>query len=809
MPVEEVEGPGIAAEPVEVLTLRPPTRPAGAGPVATAAVEVVEVAAVADAVEEVGAAVASAGAVVVAVSDAVEEAAPPEDDPEDDPPGGGGGGGPVEVDPLAPEHGGWFTGARPDPCRTEPLARAVAGKLSELREAAAAMGPGVSMVEDPLRGVARAVALALALEGAEDTGGRRSLLGKVQTPEVLDDLAAARLDRSCAPLLDMALQRARAAGRGAAGPVDKLTRQVDDHAKRRRTQLAVEGAGEREAAQPQLPAAVAELRVPPEWSVSPQGIRNVADLDRIVAVTDRWVVIVGRSWAPETGEHFVDLMWPTLGGEGTTTKTVPRADIATPAALRALAAYGAPLCQDPRWLVGFLGALEAANEGKIPTRVSVRTMGWASLPGGVRVFVLGSEVLGTGGEEVEVLPMEGAESAMAGWGRGGSLRGWADAVAEPLQRFPALGVFYLAALAAPLLEVLDRPSFFVDLAGDTSTGKSTALEVAASVWGSPDARRGVFKSWDATAVGLERTAETLGCLPVLLDDTKVADRNVARNLYRLASGQGKIRGRPDGLRKQGSWRTLVISTGEAPVTERSEDGGTRARVLSLTDPPFPGLPAAEGRAVVQGLSSAAHAHHGHAGRAMVQHLTGADWGALRARYGALREGFAGDWASSGVAVRLAAHAAVLLLAAELAGDLGLPVPDVVEVETLLRRVAESGAVESDRPRVALVSLLSWVGSNPGRVFPGHDSDRDPHAGWIARRLDGGDLAIVGDAARRYLEDMGHDVSSATRAWGQRGWLEHDGGKLTRALGFGGYRIRCYRVRAAAVEGVMGDAGGES
>lgn len=362
----------------------------------------------------------------------------------------------------------------------------------------------------------------------------------------------------------------------------------------------------------------------------------------------------------------------------------------------------------------------------------------------------------------------------------------------------------MAALASPLLDVLDRPSFFVDLAGDTSTGKSTALELAASVWGSPDGKRGVFKSWDATAVGLERTAETLGCLPVLLDDTKLADKNVAQNLYRLASGQGKIRGKPDGLRKQGSWRTLVISTGEAPVTERSEDGGTRARVLSLTDPPFPGLSAAAGREVVQGISSAAHAHYGHAGRAMALHLAGADWTALRARYSAIQAGFVGEWADSGVSVRLGSHAAVLLLAAELAGDIGLPVPDVVEVETLLRKTAERGAVESDRARVALASVLSWVGANPGRIFPG-EKDRDPPGGWLARNLEGGDIAIVGDSARTYLADHGHDVASATRAWGQRGWLDH-GDKLTRSLGFGGNRVRCYRVTSTARAEVMGGEG---
>jgi hypothetical protein len=709
------------------------------------------------------------------------------------------------ADPLDPRLGGWFDGPPPDTPPADPLAAEVVNRLATLRELATELDPGTAPVEDALRGLARAVALARALEAAEHTGARSALLGKIQTPDTLADLAAAKLDRSTSPLLAMALQRARASGRGAAGPVDKLTRQVQTGAKQLHTRSWVSGAQTGSTVQQELPVRVRELTVPHPWTVNRGGIQYAIDSDDFTSVTDRWLVIVGRSWTPETGEYFVDLMWPTPGGQGgTTVKTVPRAVIGTPAALRELAAYGAPLCQNPQFLVGFLGALESANDDKIPTRVSVRTMGWAKLPGNVRVFVLGSEVLGTGGEAVEVRPMEGAEAAMAGWGRGGTAAEWSEALADPLQRFPVLGVFYLAALASPLLEVLDRPSFFVDLAGDTSTGKSTALELAASVWGSPDGKRGVFKSWDATAVGLERTAETLGCLPVLLDDTKLADKNVAQNLYRLASGQGKIRGRPDGLRKQGSWRTLVISTGEAPVTERSEDGGTRARVLSLTDPPFPGLSAAVGREVVQGISSAAHAHYGHAGRAMALHLAGANWTALRTRYSAIQAGFVGEWADSGVSVRLGSHAAVLLLAAEIAGDIGLPVPDVVGVETLLRKTAEQGAVESDRPRVALASVLSWIGANPGRIFPG-ERDRDPPGGWLARNLEDGDIAIVGDSARTYLADHGHDVASATRAWGQRGWLDL-GDRSTRPIRFGTMRVRCYRVRSTAVAEVMDGEG---
>jgi len=85
-----------------------------------------------------------------------------------------------------------------------------------------------------------------------------------------------------------------------------------------------------------------------------------------------------------------------------------------------------------------------------------------------------------------------------------------------------VGVYVaFASVLSPM--ITGAPLFGVEWAGPTSSGKTTAMQVAASVWGDPDTEAGkVMQTWDSTRVGIERTAAFLQHLPLFLDDTKHA-----------------------------------------------------------------------------------------------------------------------------------------------------------------------------------------------------------------------------------------------------------------------------------------------
>ncbi len=99
--------------------------------------------------------------------------------------------------------------------------------------------------------------------------------------------------------------------------------------------------------------------------------------------------------------------------------------------------------------------------------------------------------------------------------RAGTLASWQENVARYAVDNSRLVLALSAAFAGPLVGPCSAEGGGIHFRGASSTGKSTALHVAGSVWGGGDAT-GYVRSWRATANGLEGVAlshcDTLLCL---------------------------------------------------------------------------------------------------------------------------------------------------------------------------------------------------------------------------------------------------------------------------------------------------------
>ncbi len=140
-----------------------------------------------------------------------------------------------------------------------------------------------------------------------------------------------------------------------------------------------------------------------------------------------------------------------------------------------------------------------------------------------------------------------------------------------------------AALAGPLLGLAGYEGGGLHLLGRSSTGKTTALCLAASVWGRGDTL-GFVRAWRATINGLEGAAAGVTDTALILDELGQAEaRELAAALYMLANGSGKARAHRDGsLRDPKSWRVLTISSGEVPIDAKlAEDHGRKSRAGQL------------------------------------------------------------------------------------------------------------------------------------------------------------------------------------------------------------------------------------
>ena len=161
-----------------------------------------------------------------------------------------------------------------------------------------------------------------------------------------------------------------------------------------------------------------------------------------------------------------------------------------------------------------------------------------------------------------------------------------------------------AAFAGPLLYITEMESGGFHYRGDSSTGKTTALRVASSVWGGND----FLQRWRATDNGLEAlAAQHSDCLLVLDEISQVDPKAAGEVAYMLANGSGKVRsGRTGSMRDTAKWRLLFISSGEAGLAEHMAEGGKKPKAgqeIRLLD-----IPADAGRSL--GLFENIHGHAG-------------------------------------------------------------------------------------------------------------------------------------------------------------------------------------------------------
>jgi putative DNA primase/helicase len=257
---------------------------------------------------------------------------------------------------------------------------------------------------------------------------------------------------------------------------------------------------------------------------------------------------------------------------------------------------------------------------------SVETLGWTH---DCRAFVLGDGRT-LGDPSVVFQTTSNAAGVAAEMHTRGSLEYWQSSVSKFCVGNPLLICAVSAALAGPLLDLIDIEGGGVHWRGRSSVGKTTVQKMAASVWGSPK----FMQTWRATANGLEGVAAVSNSTCLVLDEiSQVSGKEAGQVAYMLANGHGKLRAdRSGAARHRLSWRMLFLSSGEMDLAAKvAESGGhTQAgQEVRLLNVPVDGRihgvfdelhGAADGAEFSDRLVNAAANTYGTAGPAFVEWL---------------------------------------------------------------------------------------------------------------------------------------------------------------------------------------------
>jgi hypothetical protein len=526
------------------------------------------------------------------------------------------------------------------------------------------------------------------------------------------------------------------------------------------------------------------LLVPKGWEIEPDGAifrtkyNAQEESQGRELVSDKGIFVTGvcEQIDSSSGDVSVKIAWPKFRG-GWKSSIIGMRKVKDSGRLLELADKGAPVDEfNKKKLVKFLGAFIKENEDKLPVLGTTNQMGWQGRKGELG-FLCGNTLITPSGEfkstklsdldesgwENDMVAFQppisdsetGIHQAVGAFKRKGSIEDWLETMKE-VDPFPRVKVGLFAALVPPLLKTVLRPedvkNFTVDFSSQTSKGKTTTLQIAASLYGNAEqaAEDSVLRNWSGSHTAREILYSALSDLPFICDETKQATQNkvgvtqLQQTLYSIGQGMAKSRGTvTGGLRSSMAFKTVMLSSGEQPITSIGmHQGGVFARVVSISGVPFEafGDEKVDAGASVNAIKRNLKKSYGHIGPMFIRHIIANPgmWESWREDFNGARNLLVDLAKDDTVLSRLAdagaaIHAASIIFNHMLESEaLENPFMRQLSILSLWKDIiAES--TDATGARKAFKRAISYAQLNPHRFYDAASLEQDtPNNGWLGR-----------------------------------------------------------------------------
>lgn len=564
-----------------------------------------------------------------------------------------------------------------------------------------------------------------------------------------------------------------AAGRGHGAYIDKAAKIF----KKRQMALKRDLASQNESKFSELPAGLTEQIKTGPYAADDFGIREPID-GIMTPVSSTPIIPVRRLQNMDDNTEHIELaylkdtQWRTLLTDLQT--------LSERKSITSLAAYGTGInSENAQSIVRYVAEVLGNNITRIPVTASTSRMGW-----------IGSEFI----PYTETAQFDGdvtLKSLYQAVHTAGDESAWRECVTAARAASAPMRLYLDAALAAPILQRLGKTTFFCHIWGTSQFGKTVAMLVAASLYGDPN-EGALFRSMSSTAVGMTQIAGTMCNLPLFLDEAEsVKDRAdaIGNVLYLLTQGVSKSKGtRGGGMAEERRWRTVILTNGEAPLTDSDSKTGAINRVYNIEcKKPLFDDPAA--------VAACVRRNYGWAGRAWIDILRGMTDAELDER---LHDCEARIRAVSRATGKQLDYAAVLLLADELSmplfGGDALDIADVARNAVCLADIntfARAYEMVKDWVASSQVDFLPEAGPS---VIENAEPEVVGTRHALGRFRRGGAVAIIASELKSVLSEHGYSYDVFVSAAEDAGAItERDGdapGRRTKTIRIGSTSAKC-------------------
>lgn len=414
----------------------------------------------------------------------------------------------------------------------------------------------------------------------------------------------------------------------------------------------------------------------------------------------------------------------------------------------------------------------------------------------------------------------------------GTLEGWQERVATLAIGNSRLVFAISTAFVGPLLAPTASESGGFHFRGPSSIGKTTALQLATSVWG------GQYfpATWRATSNGLEGVAAARSDTLLVLDEIgQCSAKEVGDVVYMLGNGVGKQRANRLGdPRSPKRFRCCFLSSGEVSIADKIREdsryrhttGGQEVRIVDVLSDAgrgyglFESLPAqSSAETLARQLKAACSRDQGHAGVAFVERLVADRQGALE-YIAAVQSRFVEKHCprdADGQVLRVATRFGLVAAAGELATHYGILPWSVGEAlraaATCFRAwIEERGGTESHETRTHVERVRHFLEQNAKSRFEhlkgGSDGDDDEKAPLIRDRAGfrvsehgNDDVYCISPEVWRKDVCVGLDPKRVAETLNKKGMLNRSKGRLQKQKRIPGVKepLWFYQVNSSIFE----------
>lgn len=387
----------------------------------------------------------------------------------------------------------------------------------------------------------------------------------------------------------------------------------------------------------------------------------------------------------------------------------------------------------------------------------------------------------------------------------GSHQEWYRLIKEEVQGYTPLELAVIMGLASATIGFISKElsveNLIVNLVNDSSTGKTTACQLAASVFGSPILKdNGLVMSWNSTFNALQnKVAGNTGVVVVFDEASMARNDDFTKAIYSLAEGKETARMQKDGVVKQSKvWNTLIISTGEKSLFEASNNNsGLKVRLIELSHIVWT-KSAENSEKIKQVISN----HYGFAGPMYAEELLKRGKDDIVQGIKHWRNEIRYKLPTSDFRDRIAVKLAILMLTAEIANDLFQWKFNLDAIGSLLIQNEAEKLREADLGETAFERLMSYISIKMDHFDVDRQNDPTEYVA-ATRDLWGKIIYVPVKDSRKFkqpikeiminreiidtiLKDLNYESPQVViRQWKNKGWLNCEQGKTYRKRSING------------------------